>query len=204
MDYLPKHPANADALAPLTSSAEPAFLNGRPRSSICDRDCRRLYLPPNAQTSCWPHQHGISPVLLPSLFYDHLNATPYFARHLPPPDVASINHHDDVPRYSYSRVAWHHRFSQSMNSSSYVAIASIQLQTHGYYRIPDSQHGCYSQHRLNSQFLGRVAMHVAHTQALALRQIQHFDPPGRSEEHTSELQSRENLVCRLLLEKKNQ
>src|SRR5690606_39894331 len=28
------------------------------------------------------------------------------------------------------------------------------------------------------------------------------DPGGRSEEHTSELQSRENLVCRLLLEKK--
>src|SRR5690606_41744162 len=27
-------------------------------------------------------------------------------------------------------------------------------------------------------------------------------PPPRSEEHTSELQSRENLVCRLLLEKK--
>src|SRR5207302_10548570 len=30
------------------------------------------------------------------------------------------------------------------------------------------------------------------------------EPAGaRSEEHTSELQSRENLVCRLLLEKKN-
>src|SRR5690606_41822592 len=28
-------------------------------------------------------------------------------------------------------------------------------------------------------------------------------PRNRSEEHTSELQSRENLVCRLLLEKKN-
>src|SRR3712207_8377183 len=28
-------------------------------------------------------------------------------------------------------------------------------------------------------------------------------PPGRSEEHTSELQSRQYLVCRLLLEKKN-
>src|SRR5690606_39386989 len=28
-------------------------------------------------------------------------------------------------------------------------------------------------------------------------------PTARSEEHTSELQSRENLVCRLLLEKKN-
>src|SRR5690606_7243194 len=29
-------------------------------------------------------------------------------------------------------------------------------------------------------------------------------PEGRSEEHTSELQSREKLVCRLLLEKKNE
>src|SRR5688572_31751293 len=28
-------------------------------------------------------------------------------------------------------------------------------------------------------------------------------PQGRSEEHTSELQSQSNLVCRLLLEKKN-
>src|SRR5690606_39279933 len=35
---------------------------------------------------------------------------------------------------------------------------------------------------------------------------EHPDRPWvvRSEEHTSELQSRENLVCRLLLEKKNQ
>src|SRR5690606_41448922 len=31
-----------------------------------------------------------------------------------------------------------------------------------------------------------------------------ISPPRRSEEHTSELQSRENLVCRLLLEKKKQ
>src|SRR5690606_40482239 len=30
-----------------------------------------------------------------------------------------------------------------------------------------------------------------------------WQAPPRSEEHTSELQSRENLVCRLLLEKKN-
>src|SRR5690606_17993157 len=36
-------------------------------------------------------------------------------------------------------------------------------------------------------------------------EVQHSVPrlDGRSEEHTSELQSRENLVCRLLLEKKN-
>src|SRR5690606_41759599 len=30
--------------------------------------------------------------------------------------------------------------------------------------------------------------------------LSHLSPAGRSEEHTSELQSRENLVCRLLLE----
>src|SRR5690606_42063735 len=34
-------------------------------------------------------------------------------------------------------------------------------------------------------------------------QCKHSHTNERSEEHTSELQSRENLVCRLLLEKKN-
>src|SRR3712207_7978049 len=33
--------------------------------------------------------------------------------------------------------------------------------------------------------------------------VLHLDHQGRSEEHTSELQSRQYLVCRLLLEKKN-
>src|SRR2546430_7037739 len=32
--------------------------------------------------------------------------------------------------------------------------------------------------------------------------VGHLAPPDRSEEHTSELQSQSNLVCRLLLEKK--
>src|SRR5690625_6143709 len=36
----------------------------------------------------------------------------------------------------------------------------------------------------------------------ALRAAQHLDVVNRSEEHTSELQSRGHLVCRLLLEKK--
>src|SRR3712207_8368786 len=36
------------------------------------------------------------------------------------------------------------------------------------------------------------------------RQKTATDPMTRSEEHTSELQSRQYLVCRLLLEKKNQ
>src|SRR5690606_41092402 len=46
------------------------------------------------------------------------------------------------------------------------------------------------------------------TQAEILRmteaQLAELSPAERSEEHTSELQSRENLVCRLLLEKKKQ
>src|SRR5690606_41993631 len=35
-----------------------------------------------------------------------------------------------------------------------------------------------------------------------LASVPEYTPTDRSEEHTSELQSRENLVCRLLLEKK--
>src|SRR5690606_4181843 len=42
-----------------------------------------------------------------------------------------------------------------------------------------------------------------HRQHQQLRHPLRRSPPRRSEEHTSELQSRENLVCRLLLEKKN-
>src|SRR3712207_8383164 len=43
---------------------------------------------------------------------------------------------------------------------------------------------------------------------VSLNPIKHVDPFGtillpRSEEHTSELQSRQYIVCRLLLEKKN-
>src|SRR5690606_40883479 len=39
--------------------------------------------------------------------------------------------------------------------------------------------------------------------ALMKDQVENLRKKNRSEEHTSELQSRENLVCRLLLEKKN-
>src|SRR5690606_42129162 len=42
---------------------------------------------------------------------------------------------------------------------------------------------------------------VVKGQAAAIAASPH---PARSEEHTSELQSRENLVCRLLLEKKKE
>ena len=47
---------------------------------------------------------------------------------------------------------------------------------------------------------GQAADAVTHMDASGV--LGGFDM-GRSEEHTSELQSRRNLVCRLLLEKKN-
>src|SRR3712207_7855023 len=61
-------------------------------------------------------------------------------------------------------------------------------------------------------FDGDVGGHVLHKEHLVERQPQDravhgahpvHGPPDRSEEHTSELQSRQYLVCRLLLEKKN-
>src|SRR2546427_7885893 len=54
--------------------------------------------------------------------------------------------------------------------------------------------------RENSSFLGRVSDHVAGE--LRPRADKAHVPLERSEEHTSELQSQSNLVCRLLLEKK--
>src|SRR5260370_17902599 len=57
-------------------------------------------------------------------------------------------------------------------------------------------------------WLYRIATNVTYT-ALRRRRLIHWTttenlPDERSEEHTSELQSHLNLVCRLLLEKKKQ
>src|SRR3954462_7606774 len=43
---------------------------------------------------------------------------------------------------------------------------------------------------------------ITTSRAMRMRQAQLRPPLPRSEEHTSELQSHDNLVCRLLLEKK--
>src|SRR3712207_7754316 len=51
--------------------------------------------------------------------------------------------------------------------------------------------------------LGDVDHLGARDQALELQDPALVESLGRSEEHTSELQSRQYLVCRLLLEKKN-
>src|SRR5690625_6744591 len=45
---------------------------------------------------------------------------------------------------------------------------------------------------------------AADQEATIVGRFEYLDAVSRSEEHTSELQSRGHLVCRLLLEKKNQ
>src|SRR5699024_11460076 len=59
-------------------------------------------------------------------------------------------------------------------------------------------------------FLRRIAMRVSRSGGCTsvirpisnLERMRFSKPPSRSEEHTSELQSRFDIVCRLLLEKK--
>src|SRR2546422_6741338 len=65
--------------------------------------------------------------------------------------------------------------------------------------IPDTD--AFDDHVLESvfKFRTRVDMAVLHASSVAFPQ---FEEAIRSEEHTSELQSRLHLVCRLLLEKK--
>src|SRR2546427_6350238 len=56
---------------------------------------------------------------------------------------------------------------------------------------------------LINKFRGQLDAIVAPT-VVALPKVAEAVEQARSEEHTSELQSQSNLVCRLLLEKKNQ
>src|SRR3712207_8262316 len=55
-----------------------------------------------------------------------------------------------------------------------------------------------TRHRAQDRYRRREARHPH------ARRARRGDHHGRSEEHTSELQSRQYLVCRLLLEKKKQ
>src|SRR5690606_22560468 len=71
-------------------------------------------------------------------------------------------------------------------------------------RLLEEPHGAAQ--RVRSALVELVAAHEVQVVGRDVARAGHDArrPAARSEEHTSELQSRENLVCRLLLEKKKQ
>src|SRR5690554_2068076 len=62
--------------------------------------------------------------------------------------------------------------------------------------------GAYSNH-LHALAAIAKELNLASIGIIRGKEIEHSLSPTRSEEHTTELQSRPHLVCRLLLEKKN-
>src|SRR5690606_40986913 len=96
-------------------------------------------------------------------------------------------HPPESPLFPYTTLFRSHRRRQPLQ------VGAVLVPVGGYslaYQPPDADpRGCSAR---TSAADGRRPPHQA---ALCA-------PGGRSEEHTSELQSRENLVCRLLLEKK--
>src|SRR5690606_41828632 len=93
-------------------------------------------------------------------------------------------------------------FIFSFKAPAPTAIYTLSLHD----ALPISSHAARScPHPVQDLQQPRVPALVADGDAQALRQAVAAHRPhhhARSEEHTSELQSRENLVCRLLLEKK--
>src|SRR5690606_40964974 len=95
-----------------------------------------------------------------------------------------------VPGIPASYLFRHRREAEHLLKLADVLLHIIQKRAHG---------GC-----------GMFALRVHHAPASAQRKsrqiqcVQRAQLQFQSEEHTSELQSRENLVCRLLLEKKKE
>src|SRR5690606_40581600 len=92
------------------------------------------------------------------------------------PPLSPLSLHDALPIFATSQVG----------SSAYVILGNGD----GTFQSTDS----YG--------VGNVPVDVAVGDLNSDGHVDFVTANGRSEEHTSELQSRENLVCRLLLEKK--
>src|SRR5690606_40214743 len=115
------------------------------------------------------------------------------------------------------------RFICSMRCPSCPALRRVPSRTRRVCRVMDATSRSASQPALACQRADELARETLHLSAEAVQPVrevvvrdrrrdrrnetarrrdQRLGDTGRSEEHTSELQSRENLVCRLLLEKK--
>src|SRR5690606_41633298 len=72
--------------------------------------------------------------------------------------------------------------------------------------VHDVERLCHLADQLADRHVGELVVHLPALDAVEVQDVvdEHRQALAflRSEEHTSELQSRENLVCRLLLEKK--
>src|SRR5699024_12021626 len=100
----------------------------------------------------------------------------------PPPESYTLSLHDALPIFE----------AEERLAESYRAIGIAYLESAEYESAAEAfQNSRNAMEHKNEEFQKDVMMYQA--QALQLA--------GRSEEHTSELQSRFDLVCRLLLEK---
>src|SRR5690606_39988179 len=98
----------------------------------------------------------------------------------PPPEISPLSLHDALPIWRARRDLAAAQQEAHVDAADVVALQQVR-------RV--ARVGIAGRDRIGVDAVGQALQHD-----LALR----------SEEHTSELQSRENLVCRLLLEKKKQ
>src|SRR5699024_12298467 len=107
----------------------------------------------------------------------------------------SLSHRRPSPIYTHGHLAPHHRPRphRHLSLTPPPTTATHTLSLHDALPISGRQSRRHAEDQAPS--LGRLRH-----RRLPLRHQQ--GRPGRSEEHTSELQSRFDLVCRLLLEKK--
>src|SRR3712207_7483626 len=86
-------------------------------------------------------------------------------------------------------------YTLSLHDALPISVGDVEvaeLERGSVTRVPEPRLSCHRRHRSNACVRPSVTRFTATTR-LAI---------ARSEEHTSELQSRQYLVCRLLLEKK--
>src|SRR5690606_42116018 len=99
-----------------------------------------------------------------------------------PSDIYSLSLHDALPIYS-------------IVLSPFATIVSVDLVN----QIHDQGYITYVYQYVIRSESGQERSYTHNVSERTLQIVNYYKNNNRSEEHTSELQSRENLVCRLLL-----
>src|SRR5690606_41767583 len=97
----------------------------------------------------------------------------------------------DPPPSDYYTLSLHDALPISQTKSSLRSVMSLRQQAEN-----------FAQENLKRGKVRNPVLRYIQKQRIKREYIRSYRATLRSEEHTSELQSRENLVCRLLLEKK--